>query len=234
MLKDTEDLDWNGCWQFDQERTISGLRHDAEAARLRENEQERADYLRQAEQLDALPRLWEFGVPLTLDEYSEAVRVRRWIRHEQDIALHERWVAHYEAEGLSHTRFAQWNAEQVAELRAKYRYYWSSDGHLLLVFLRDDGALTVNSALLTPEWAEQLRRETPAFTELLTRYEDNQAAGRGHGDLPLDSTPLPGPALPGPMRLWRERIENGLRRRAAEQAQTTGPRVTPPAADSTD
>ncbi|NNN30934.1 hypothetical protein HLK59_11240 [Streptomyces sp. S3(2020)] len=219
MPRDTRDLNWNSLLQFDQEMIISGLRTDADAARLRENEEERALYLKKAEQLDMLPRLWELGVRLTVDEYTDALRVRRWIQHEQQIATHERWVARRVARGLP-AQVTQWNADEVAKLRAKIRFYWSADGHLLFVILGDDGALTVNSEYLTPEWVEQLRRAMPSFTELLTRYADNQASGLGHAGLALDSTPLPGPTLPEPVRLWCERMEEQLRRRGAEQART--------------
>jgi hypothetical protein len=205
------EYDWKALLQFDQERIIEGLRHDAGAARRRGNEAEREKYLRQADQLDALPRLWEHGVQLTLDEYVDAQQVRLWIQYKQE-------TADYEARIAAGWSPSQWSKDRFTELRDFRRYYWSPDGHMLCAIRTGDGTFTINREPLTPEAAAALRREVPYFSTILSLYEAHQAAGRSHDDLPLDTTPLPGPGptLPEPFRLWRDRFESTLRARAAE------------------
>ncbi|MET7715485.1 hypothetical protein [Streptomyces sp. NPDC005407] len=192
-----------GILKFDQEMILEGRRHDAVAAGLRGDARNQAQYLQEVTQLEMLPRLWEFGVQLTEDEYKDAVRVRSWMTHEQAIARH-RALCRY-----------------PAPPNPEITYFWSQDGHLLSVSAtRDDGQFVANHGLLTPEWAEQLRRDMPQHAHLVTFYENNQAAGRGHkGVWPPCGTPLVGTSVPEPLRLWRERIEGELRRRAAEQAE---------------
>jgi len=120
-----------------------------------------------------VPRLWAFGVRLTVEEYQEAVRVRSWITHEQTIARHEETAR-------SHPSSAHWDLERIRELRAGTRHFWSPDGHLLHVAVRDDGRFVADHGFLTPEWAERLRQDMPQHAKLVTLYERNQAAGRGH------------------------------------------------------
>ncbi|WP_406400549.1 hypothetical protein OH805_16195 [Streptomyces sp. NBC_00879] len=201
------DLDFGALLKFDQERGLEGCRHDAGAAGRRGDARDQAQYLQEAAQLEMLPRLWEFGVQLTEDEYKSAVRVRSWMTHEQAIARH-RALCRYPSP-------ANWSPDP------DIRYFWSQDGHLLYVTTaRDDGRFVANRGFLTPEWAEHLRRDMPQHAHLVTLYEKNQAAGRGHeGVWPPLGTPLEGVSVPEPLSLWRERIEGELRRRATEQAQ---------------
>ncbi|WP_416957972.1 hypothetical protein [Streptomyces sp. Agncl-13] len=168
-----EELNWASILRFDQERGLASHRHDAEAAGRRGAASERTRYLKEAAQLEMLPRLWEFGVRLTVEEYQEAVRVRSWITHEQTIARHEEMAR-------SRPSSAHWDREQIRELRSGTRHFWSPDGHLLYVAVRDDGRFVANHGFLTPEWAERLRRDMPRHAKLVTLYERNQAAGRGH------------------------------------------------------
>lgn len=205
------DLDWAGILRFDQERRIANLRHDADAAGLRGDEWERARYLKEAAQLEMLPRLWEFGVQLTEEEYRAAGQVRSWIIHEQTIA-------DLEETARRKPSLARWNLQEVLRLRCRIRYFWSSDGHLLYVSIRDDGRFVVNHGFLTPEWAQRLRRDMPQHAQLVTLYQKNQAAGRGHAGAPY-GTPLTGVDEPEPLRLWRERVEGELRRRATQQGE---------------
>jgi len=158
-----------------------------------------------------LPRLWEFGVQLTTEEYQEAGRVRSWITHEQAIAR-------YEEMARSRPASAQWDLEQVRKLRSETRHFWSPDGHLLYVAVRDDGRFVANHGFLTPEWAERLRRDMPQHAKLVTLYERNQRTGLGHAGAAY-GTPLVDVHEPDPVRLWRERIEGELRRRSAERAE---------------
>ncbi|MFF0000849.1 hypothetical protein [Streptomyces avermitilis] len=199
--------DWAGILRFDQERGLEGCRHDAGAAGRRGDARVQAQYLQEAAQLEMLPRLWEFGVQLTEDEYKDAVRVRSWMTHEQAIARH-RALCRYPSP-------ANWSP------KPDIRYFWSQDGHLMYVSTgRDDGRFVANHGILTPEWAERLRRDIPQLAHLVTLYEKNQKAGRRHeGVWPPFGTPLVGVSVPEPLRLWRERIEGELRRRAAEQAE---------------
>ncbi|MER7761857.1 hypothetical protein [Streptomyces sp. NPDC097619] len=203
-----EQLDWAALLRFDQERGLEGRRHDAEAARLRGDQRVRAVCLREVAQLEMLPRLWEFGVPLTEEEYQEAGRVRSWMTHEQATARHEA-LSRYPSPG--------WSPDP------HIRYFWSPDGHLLYVTTaRDDGRFVVNHGFLTPEWADRLRRELPRLADLVTLYERNQEAGRGHEGAPA-GTPLVGDGMPEPLALWRARVEATLRRRATERtADATG------------
>ena len=203
-----EQLDWASILRFDQERGLSSRRHEAEAAGRRGGVSERARYLKEAEQLEMLPRLWEFGVRLTVEEYQEAVRVWSWITYEQTIARHEEMARSYPSS-------AQWDLEAVRKLRSETRHFWSPDGHLLYVAVRDDGRFVANHGFLTLEWAERLRQDMPKHAKLVTLYEKNQAAGRGHAGAPY-GTPLVGVHEPDPVRLWRERIEGELRRRSGE------------------
>ncbi|MEU3060531.1 hypothetical protein AB0P12_28690 [Streptomyces subrutilus] len=210
-----EELDWAAMLRFDQERgAIEGRRHDATAAGLRGDAAARSRYLEEVVQLEMLPRLWEFGVRLTVEEYRDAVRVRSWMIHEQRMA----------ADRASRR---PWPPGEHPDRHI--RYYWSRDGRLLYVTTaRDDGRFVANHRFLTPEWAERLRREIPLLADLVTRYEANQEAGRGHEGIsaPFD-VPLLGDAVPDPLRLWRERIEGELRRRAAEQAAPRDPEGGP-------
>ncbi|MEU9304970.1 hypothetical protein [Streptomyces sp. NPDC048269] len=204
-----EQLNWAGILRFDQERGLEGRRHDAGAAGLRGDARTQAQYLQEVAQLEMLPRLWEFGVQLTLDEYSDAVRVRSWMTHEQAIASHKA-LSRYPSP-------ADWSPDP------DIRYFWSQDGHLMYVTTaRDDGRFVANRGFLTPEWAERLRRDIPQLAHLVTLYEKNQKAGRGHEGAPL-GTPLVGVSVPEPLRLWRDRIEGELQRRAREQAEAHNP-----------
>ena len=205
-----EDLNWASMLRFDQEGGLVSRRHDAEAAGRRGDASERARYLREAAQLEMLPRLWEFGVRLTVEEYQDAVRVRSWIIHEQTIARHEEMARR-------HPSSAHWDRERIRELQAGTRHFWSPDGHLLYVAVRDDGRFVANHGFLTPEWAERLRQDMPQHAKLLKLYERNQRIGLGHANTP-DGTPLVGVHEPDPVRLWRERIEGELRRRSTGQA----------------
>jgi len=202
-----QQLNWAAILRFDQERLLDSCRHDAGAAGRRGDAKARAQYLQDAAQLEMLPRLWEFGVQLTEEEYQDAGRVRSWMTHEQEIARHK---------ALSrHPVPASWSPNPGI------RYFWSQDGHLMYVSTsRDDGRFVANHGFLTPEWAEQLRRDIPQLAHLVTVYEENQKIGRGHdGVVPPFGTPLEGVAVPGPLRLWRERMERELRRRARQQAE---------------
>ncbi|MFD3700924.1 hypothetical protein ACFWUZ_33150 [Streptomyces sp. NPDC058646] len=60
-----------------------------------------------------LPRLWEFGVPLTEEEYQNAGQVRSWMTHEQAAARHE---------ALSRYLSPGWSRDP------HIRYFWSPDG----------------------------------------------------------------------------------------------------------
>ncbi|MFD9378476.1 hypothetical protein ACFWBH_23495 [Streptomyces sp. NPDC059999] len=163
----------------------------------------RAQYLQQVAQLDMLPRLWEFRVPLTEEEYQDAGRVRSWMTHEQAAARHEALSRYPSPPG--------WSRDP------HIRYFWSPDGHLMYVTTaRDDGRLVVNHGFLTPERADRLRRDMPQLAHLVTLYERNQKTGRGHEEAP-PGTPLVGIGMPEPLRLWRARVEDVLRRRAAAQ-----------------
>ncbi|MEV7559209.1 hypothetical protein [Streptomyces sp. NPDC089795] len=198
-----EQLNWAALLQFDQERQLESCRHDAEAAGLRGDDPARAQYLQEVTQLDMLPRLWEFGVPLTEEEYEDAGRVRSWMAHEQATARHEALSRHPSPPG--------WSRDP------HIRYFWSPDGHLMYVTTaRDDGRFVVNHGFLTPGRADRLRRDMPRLAHLVTLYERNQKAGRGHEGAPA-GTPLTGIGMPEPLRLWRARVEDVLRRRAAEQ-----------------
>ncbi|MFD5891011.1 hypothetical protein ACFWHQ_34315 [Streptomyces sp. NPDC060334] len=166
-----EQLNWAALLRFDQERGLEGCRHDAEAAGHRGDGRARARYLQEVAQLDMLPRLWEFGVPLTEEEYQDAGRVRSWMTHEQAAARHEALSRYPSPPGRSRD--------------PHIRYFWSPDGHLMYVTTaRDDGRFVVNHVFLTPEWADRLRRDMPRLAHLVTLYERNQKAGRGHEEAP--------------------------------------------------
>ncbi|MFJ7271323.1 hypothetical protein ACIQV3_32560 [Streptomyces sp. NPDC099050] len=64
-----------------------------------------------------LPRLWEFGVPLTEEEHQEAKRVRSWMTHEQTAASHEALSRYPSPPG--------WSPDSHT------RHLWSPDGHLM-------------------------------------------------------------------------------------------------------
>ncbi|MFD3722739.1 hypothetical protein [Streptomyces sp. NPDC058674] len=197
-----EQLNWAALLRFDQERGLEGRRHDAEAAGRRGDARARAQYLQEVAQLDMLPKLWELGVPLTEEEYQDAGRVRSWMTHEQASARHEALSRYPSPPG--------WSRDP------HIRYFWSPDGHLMYVTTaRDDGRFVVNHGFLTPGRADRLRRDMPQLAHLVTLYERNQKAGRRHEGAP-PGTPLVGVGIPEPLRLWRTRVEDVLRRRAAE------------------
>lgn len=198
-----EQLNWAALLQFDQERGLEGCRHDAEAAGRRGDARARAQYLQEVAQLEMLPRPWEFGVQLTEEEYQDAGRVRSWMTHEQKAARDEALSRYPSPPG--------WSRDP------HIRYFWSPDGHLMYVTTaRDDGRFVVNHGFLTPDRADRLRRDMPRLAHLVSLYERNQKAGRGHEGAPA-GTPLVGVGLPEPLGLWRARVEGVLRRRAAEQ-----------------
>ncbi|MFD8789757.1 hypothetical protein [Streptomyces vinaceus] len=199
-----EQLNWAGLLQYDQEQGLEHRRHDAAAAGRRGDTRARAQYLQEVAQWEMLPRLWEFGVQLTEDEYQEAGRVRSWMAHEQ-AADRDR--------GLSrHPLPPGWSPDP------HIRYFWSQDGYLMYVTTaRDDGRFVVNHDFLTPEWADRLRRDLPRLADLVTLYEKNQEEGRGHEGAPA-GTPLVGVSPPEPLRLWRARVEGALRHRAADRS----------------
>ncbi|MGI5451190.1 hypothetical protein ACQEVM_36555 [Streptomyces sp. CA-243310] len=201
-----EQLNWAGILQYDQEQGLVSRRLDADAAGRRGDARTRAQYLHEAAQWEMLPRLWEFGVQITEDEYQDAGRVRSWMAHEQ-AAERTRVLSRYPSP-------PGWSPNP------HIRYFWSFDGYLMYVTTaRDDGRFVANHGFLTPEWADRLRRDMPGLAHLVTLYERNQEAGRGHEGAP-DGTPLVGVGVPEPLRLWRTRVEGVLRRRAAEQTGT--------------
>ncbi|MBM9624476.1 hypothetical protein [Streptomyces zhihengii] len=214
-MADEKDPDWASILRFDQERCLENCKHDAGAAERRGDVSLRDRLLLQAAQLEMLPRLWEFGVQLTEDEYQDAQRVRSWLIHEQG--------------GGAHGDVLQ---RQRSGSASDVRYYWSTDGYILYVTTaRQDGRYVANHRFLTPEWAELLRETIPELGRLVTHYEANQAAGRGHEG--IDDTfrmPLDGVTPPAPLRLWCERVKRELQRRAERTAlRSQGMRADSPA-----
>ncbi|GAA3486874.1 hypothetical protein [Streptomyces cremeus] len=182
---------WAGMLRADFVMTIEGLRQYAYAAGARRDVSLQRHYLHQVAQLEALPKPWEGGRRLTEEEYSAAVRVRAWVLHEQRIEDDLRWAK-------QRRTTAQELELREARLRARTRYHHAPRGQVLCAALRDDGRIALNSEILTTDAADRLRRRMPQFADLITYYQDNQAAGNGLQGAPVDRTPLPGPARSSP------------------------------------
>lgn len=106
-----------------------------------------------------------------------------------EAAMKERWEA--------------WNraiAAGLMEEGAETKYHFTPDGKVLSVAVGKSGQVLANGQRLTPSFAEHLRREMPFLAQMVTFYENNQAAGRGLEGGPEDGvTALEPPRVPDPL-----------------------------------
>lgn len=83
---------------------------------------------------------------------------------------------------------------------AETKYHFTPDGKVLSVAVGKSGQLLANGERLTPSVADRLRVEMPFLAQMVTFYENNQAAGRGLEGGPGDGvTMLEPPRGPDPM-----------------------------------
>ncbi|MDJ0383742.1 hypothetical protein [Streptomyces sp. G-G2] len=106
-----------------------------------------------------------------------------------EAAMKERWEA--------------WDRAVAAGLMeegAETKYHFTPDGKVLSVAVGKSGQLLANGERLTPSAADRLRVEMPFLAQMVTFYENNQAAGRGLEGGPEDGvTMLEPPRGPDPM-----------------------------------
>ncbi|MFD8887542.1 hypothetical protein ACFV0H_34400 [Streptomyces erythrochromogenes] len=83
---------------------------------------------------------------------------------------------------------------------AETKYHFTPDGKVLSVAVGRSGQLLANGERLTPSFAERLRGQMPFLAQMVTFYENNQAAGRGLDGGPEDGVSiLPPPPAREPL-----------------------------------
>ncbi|MGH3802692.1 MAG: hypothetical protein ACRDTD_21720 [Pseudonocardiaceae bacterium] len=83
---------------------------------------------------------------------------------------------------------------------AETKYHFIPDGKVLSVAVGRSGQILANGERLTPSVGDRLRVEMPFLAQMVTFYENNQAAGRGLGGGPEDGVSmLQPPSGPDPL-----------------------------------